>query len=379
MYPHAADSGRHLVLEQGVCRPGWVQTSGDRIVGCGAGVPPSPDVDLPDATIVPGFVDIHAHGGGGASLHQRRCRRDSATAGFHREHGTTTTLASLVTASPADLLRRFGGSPIAREGIVAGIHLEGPWLSAAHCGAHDNTQLRDPTSTEIDGLLAAGDGAIRMVTPHPSAPAATTRSPGWLTRSGCGPWAYRCQLRADPPRHRAGRDGRHPSVQRDAVNASPRTGPALALLQDPRVTVELIADGVHVHPAMVNTTIEAAGADRVALVTDATAAAGVGDGEFRPGPVGVDVVERGGPRARHLGRRGQHRHDGSALRHVAGHGADRDTALTAAVRMTSTTPARTLGIDAPEVCASAGANLVALESDYRVGAVMARGSWVAGQ
>ncbi|HXO48877.1 MAG TPA: N-acetylglucosamine-6-phosphate deacetylase, partial [Mycobacterium sp.] len=57
-----------VVLEQGVCGPGWVETSGDQIVGCGAGAPPHPaDVDLPDAVIVPGFVDIHVHGGGGAT------------------------------------------------------------------------------------------------------------------------------------------------------------------------------------------------------------------------------------------------------------------------------------------------------------------------
>ena len=69
-------------------------------------------------------------------------------------------------------------------------------------------------------------------------------------------------------------------------------GPAIALLQDARVTVELIADGVHVHPAMQRAVIEAAGADRVALVTDSTAAAGLGDGEFRLGTVQIDVVEQ---------------------------------------------------------------------------------------
>src|ERR1700727_2557743 len=161
-----------VVLDQGVCGPGWIETSGDQIVGCGAGAPPHPaDVDLPDAVIVPGFVDIHVHGGGGATYTGGDAAEIKRAAGFHREHGTTTTLANLVTASSADLLAAVWVlTEAAREGIVAGIHLVGPWLSAAHCGAHDNTQLRDPTPAEIDGLLAAGDGAIRMVTLAPERP-----------------------------------------------------------------------------------------------------------------------------------------------------------------------------------------------------------------
>ena len=138
------------------------------------------------------------------------------------------------------------------------------------------------------------------------------------------------------------------------------------------MTVELIADGVHVHPAVVNATIEAAGADRVALVTDATAAAGVGDGEYQLGTVAVDVVER-------VARvRGTSTIAGSTATMdqlfgtVAGLGADRDAALIAAVRMTSTTPARALGLDgAGGLRVGADANLVVLESDYRVDAVMA--------
>ena len=94
-----------VALEQGICRPGWVETSGGRIAGCGSGLPPRPaDVDMPEALVVPGFVDIHAHGGGGASYTDGNDADILRAAMFHRRHGTTTTLASLVTASPADLL-----------------------------------------------------------------------------------------------------------------------------------------------------------------------------------------------------------------------------------------------------------------------------------
>src|SRR5271169_4687119 len=94
-----------VVLGQGLCRPGWVHTSGTQIVGCGPGAAPhSPDLDLPDAVVVPGFVDIHVHGGGGGSYTDGNVSDILRAARFHREHGTTSTLASLVTAPAADLL-----------------------------------------------------------------------------------------------------------------------------------------------------------------------------------------------------------------------------------------------------------------------------------
>ena len=92
---------------------------------------------------------------------------------FHLRHGTTTTLASLVTASPAELIAGVRAlAEATRQGTVAGIHLEGPWLSRARCGAHDPAQMRDPDPAEIDAVLAAGGGAIRMVTLAPELPGA---------------------------------------------------------------------------------------------------------------------------------------------------------------------------------------------------------------
>jgi N-acetylglucosamine-6-phosphate deacetylase len=369
-----------VVLERGVCRPGWVETSGTRITGCGAGAPPRPpDLDLPDAVIVPGFVDIHVHGGGGATYTNGDVSEIQRAARFHRVHGTTTTLASLVTASSADLLagvRVLAEST--REGTVAGIHLEGPWLSAAHCGAHDHTQLRDPTPAEIDTLLAAGDGAIRMVTLAPERPGSDDAI-ARLVDAGVVVALGHTDAGYGQTRHAIDRGatvGTHLfNAMRPLHHREP--GPALALLEDARVTVELIADGVHVHPAVVNATVAATGAGRVALVTDATAAAGVSDGEFRLGAVSVDVVDR-------VARvRGTSTIAGSTatmdqlFAAVAGLGADRDAGLVAAVRMTSMTPARALGIDGVgELRVGAAANLVVLEADYQLSDVMAGGTWL---
>ncbi len=372
-----------VVLPQGVSRPGWVHTSGTTIVGCGAGAPPQPpDVDLPDALLVPGFVDIHVHGGGGASFLGGDVSEVLQAAGFHRGHGTTTTLASLVTAPLSDLLAAVRGlGEATRNGMIAGIHLEGPWLSTAHCGAHDQTQMRDATAAEIDALLTAGDGTIRMITLAPErrgSDDAITR----LVGAGVVVAVGHTDATYEQTRHAielGATVGTHLfNAMRPLHHREP--GPALALLEDPRVTVELIADGVHVHPAVVHTTVQAAGAERVALVTDATAAAGAEDGEYRLGAVPVDVV---GGVARVRGTptiAGSTATMDQVFSAAAGLGPDRDAALIAAVLMTSTTPARALGIDGAGALRVGGdANLVVLNQDLTVHAVMAGGSWVDGR
>jgi N-acetylglucosamine-6-phosphate deacetylase len=368
-----------VALEQGICRPGWVEVSSGQIVGCGSGRPPRPaDVDMPEALVVPGFVDVHVHGGGGASYTDGNDADIVRAAMFHRSHGTTTTLASLVTASPDNLLTAVRAlADSVRLGVVAGIHLEGPWLSTARCGAHDPAQLRDPAPAEIDALLTVGDGAIRMVTLAPERPGsddAITRfaDAGVVVAVGHTDATY------EQTRHAVelgATVGTHLfNAMRPVHHREP--GPVIALLEDARVTVELIADGVHVHPAVQRTVIDAAGADRVALVTDATAAAGLGDGEFRLGAMQVDVVE-------HVARvRGTSTIAGSTatmdqlFRAAATLGSDRGAALAAAVKMTSTTPARALGLDrVGSLRTGADANLVVLNRDLQVMRVMADGGW----
>lgn len=371
-----------VVSDQGLCRPGWVETSGGRITGCASGPPPrTADLDLPDALLVPGFVDIHVHGGGGASYTDGNLENVLRATRFHRSHGTTTTLASMVTASPAQLLTAVGVlAEATRAGSIAGIHLEGPWLSEARCGAHDPQQLRDPEPDEIDALLAAGGDAIRMVTLAPERAGsdhaiARFVDAGVVVAVGHTDATYEQTRRAI---ELGATVGTHLfNAMRPVHHREP--GPAVALLEDARVTVELIADGVHVHPAMQRAVIEVAGADRVALVTDATAAAGLGDGEFWLGTVQVDVVEQA---ARVRGTStiaGSTATMDQLLRAAAGLGSERDAALTAAVKMTSTTPARALGLDrVGSLRPGADANLVVLDRDLQVAGVMTNGEWLAG-
>jgi N-acetylglucosamine-6-phosphate deacetylase len=370
------------VLHGVICRPGWVRTSGRSVRDCGTGDPPQrPDVALPDAVVVPGFVDLHVHGGGGASYTDGNLADIERAAAFHRRHGTTSTLASLVSASPADLLAGLQAlAESTRRRVIDGVHVEGPWLSAARGGAHDIRQLRDPDPAEVDAVLSAGAGAIKMVTLAPERPGsavAIARLVGAnvVVAVGHTDATYEQTRQAID----AGATvGTHLfNAMRPLHHREP--GPALALLQDPRVTVELVADGVHVHPAVTAAVIAAVGPERVALVTDATTAAGLGDGGFRLGQVRIDVT--GGVACVH----GTSTIAGSTatmdqlFRAAIAAGSDRDAALSAAVQVTSTTPARVLGLaDAGTLRAGSAADLVVLDQDSQVRAVLADGEWVTG-
>lgn len=319
---------------------------------------------------------MHVHGGGGASYSNGEIAQAAA---FHRRHGTTTTLASLLSASFDDLLNSVRAlAARTREGLIAGIHLEGPWLSAARCGAHDPAQLRDPRPAEIDALLAAGDGAIRMVTLAPErigGDDAITH----LVDAGVVVAVGHTDANYQQTQHAVSLGatvGTHLfNAMRPLHHREP--GPALALLQDQRVTVELISDGVHVHPAVLRAVIETAGPDRVALVTDATSAAGQGDGAFRLGSLDVDVTS-GVARVRGTSTiAGSTATMDQLFRTAAGLAADPDAGLIAAATMTSATPARALGL--PEVGSlqvGRRADLVVLDRDLAVTAVMAGGEWL---
>ena len=151
----AFKDGRVLATGTG---SGWRELAGD-----GADV-----LDGAGHVLTPGLLDIHNHGGAGASYGEsadaiRTARR------LHRQHGTTRQLLSLVTASPGDLITQIqvAAAETRRDPTILGVHLEGPFLAREYCGAHDPAFLRDPDPDLVERLLGAADGTLRQVTMAP--------------------------------------------------------------------------------------------------------------------------------------------------------------------------------------------------------------------
>src|SRR6201994_2775845 len=152
-YPEiiAAD---HMVTPERVLSPGWLRTDGGRIAAGGAGEPPEPATHHRHWAL-PGFIDLHVHGGGGSSFTEGGPADARRAAAFHRAHGTTRIVASLVTAPVDELERRLAMlASLADEGVIDGIHLEGPFLSAARCGAQDPRYLIGPDAAVYARLHA---------------------------------------------------------------------------------------------------------------------------------------------------------------------------------------------------------------------------------
>ena len=360
-------------------RPGWIESTDGVITAVGAGSSPRPsDRDLPTMTLVPGFVDTHVHGGGGGSFSAGADQTATAVA-LHRRHGTTTLVASLVSEAPDDLLRQVRDlADLVRAGLLAGIHLEGPWLAAQRCGAHDPALLRDPEPGELSRVLDAGDRTIRMVTlaPERSGGIEAIRrivDSGVVAAIGHTEATYAQTCAAIE----AGATvGTHLfNAMRPIHHREP--GPVVALLEDPRVTVEVIADGVHVDAALYRHVTTSAGAGRVSLVTDAMAAAGMDDGAYRIGPLAVEVTDG----VAHLA--GTDTIAGSTATMdtlfrfaVTRSRLPRDEAMRLAVLQSSVNPARALGLPSPVLQPGAGADLVVLDANLEVHAVLCDGGWI---
>jgi N-acetylglucosamine-6-phosphate deacetylase len=255
---------------------------------------------------VSGLVDIHCHGAVGAEFGLDPVG-SVAAARFHREAGASAVVASLVSASDRDLRDRVGVlAPLVADGTLAGIHLEGPFLSQARRGAHDPAQLRDPDLALVEELVevaaaAGAPGAIRQVTfaPEREGSEALVRA---LVAHGIRPAVGHTDADAllvgRTLAEVASLQGA-PALVTHLFNGMPSFhhragGPVAAALSAAargEAVVELITDGVHVAAEVVRMVFETVGPDAVALVSDSMAAAGLGDGSYRLGSLTVDVTD----------------------------------------------------------------------------------------
>ncbi|MBO3661992.1 N-acetylglucosamine-6-phosphate deacetylase [Microbacterium stercoris] len=280
-------------------RDGWVLVREGRIVDAGAAAATLPTgvvrLDAralagPSPLVTPGLIDIHNHGGGGHAV-ESGIDAIRGTLAAHAAHGVTRLVASLVSAPERELRAQLAAiAEVAdADGGLLGAHLEGPCLDPGHRGAHDPRALREPDPDLLDRLIAAGP--VLQVTLAPELPGADAAI---LRLRAAGVTVALGHTGADAQVARAAFDS-GATVLTHAFNAMRglhhrAIGPVGAALEDPRVFLEVIADGIHLDPVVVRT-LFAAAPERVVLVSDAMAAAGMADGSYRLGGLPVEVAD----------------------------------------------------------------------------------------
>ena len=284
-------SAATVLIDQELQKEVWLEIEDGVIRSINSGATPEYDLRF-EGILIPGFVDIHCHGGGGkyfASLNESEIAQVIAT---HRSGGTVVGLASLVTEPIPNLISQIKRLvPFAERGEIAGIHLEGPYLSHARCGAHDPNLLRTPTIAEVETLLDASEGFIKMITIAPELDGALEVIE-YLAKSGV--IAAIGHSQSDAATAQAAID-RGASVVTHFNNAMPKVvdGPGTmssAVINELRVSLELILDGEHVSTQIVRDVFEAA-PNRIVMITDAMSAAGSTDGTYQIASLEVSVKD----------------------------------------------------------------------------------------
>lgn len=396
-----------VVAPGGVLEDGVVVVDGDRLAWVGAAADAPDGVVVPDThtgarTYLPGLVDVHCHGGGGAGFPDSpdvaTARRAAAE---HLRHGTTSLVASLVTADEETLLARTATlAELADAGELAGIHLEGPYLSPHRCGAQDPAYMTEGRPGTVRRVAEAARGWLATMTVAPDVPgvtgldgvAATLAEVGALPSFGHTDATDVVMAQALAEARSAlsvapGARSARPTVTHLFNGMAPwhhRTpGPvpaALAAAARGDAVVELVADGVHLAPGTVRAVFALVGAANIALVTDAMAAAGMPDGDYVLGPAAVVVRDGIARLAPAPGApddsgaiAGGTAHLLDVVRATVAAGVDLADAVTAA----TATPAGVLGrTDIGALAAGLRADVVEVDEDMRPLRVMRAGGWL---
>jgi N-acetylglucosamine-6-phosphate deacetylase len=374
---HLLKSARVITPDEEIA-PGWVLIDGGKIEAVGAGAPPAdmPVTDLAALTLVPGFVDIHVHGGGGFSLMTANADEIRDYGRWVVRHGVTSFLPTVVAADTnagLSFLSAVAGASGEIDGgaTVLGSNLEGPFVSERYRGALPKGWLKSPEPDLVDVFADAGGGYLRIMTLDPDSGGRPlierALARGVRVAVGHTGAGYSSALRA----FNAGAS--HVTHLYNAMRYHHRDpGIVGAAYDHPDVTVEIIADGVHIDPIVVEMAIRLFGSGRVALVSDGVPPAGDTGGRFRLGDEEAHLM---GDRVA--------LEDGT----IAGGAATMDDLLrnivwwrcatiVEAAGMASTVPATVAGAGDRKGRIAPGydADLVALDDDLRVAA-----TWVAGR
>jgi N-acetylglucosamine-6-phosphate deacetylase len=315
-------------------------------------------------TLIPGFVDIHCHGGGGFYFSDTDTENIKKARFAHQEHGTTTLLASLVTQPIGVLEEEIQRLvPLVQSGLFAGIHLEGPYLSEARCGAHQPDLLRNPEIDELAALIDSGFGTIVMVTLAPELP------------GGIEAIKY---LKSRGVKIALGHSQASAAITKEAINAGatlithftngmPKlidaagTITAEALTQS-EIPLEIILDGAHLSDSTLAAVKDSA-QNRIILVTDAISAAGGEDGHYQIGSLDVKVEKNIARLVSNGSLAGSTLTMDKAFKNLL----DSGSSLTEAVHASATLPAETLGLnDVGSISVGKKAHFLEISEDYRI-------------
>jgi N-acetylglucosamine-6-phosphate deacetylase len=338
------------------------------------------EIHATQQTAIPGFVDVHIHGAGGHDVMEGTDAAMTAVARTIARHGTTSFVATTVTASPDDICRSVEG--IARyvatqyetdeaRAEVLGVHYEGPFISAARRGVHPKEWIQPPSAELLDRFLQAAAGNARILTIAPELLGAApcidaARNAGVVVAMGHTDATY------EQARAAIARGVRHAVHVYNAMRPFSHrdSGVIGAVLTTTEVTAELIADGVHVEEPAMRLLLQAKGAGCVILVSDGISATGMPDGKYMLGNFEVTVADG-------VCRNSEGKLAGStltldrALRNIVGLG----IALGDAVRMLTANPAKLLGLEFKKGALRTGADadIVLLDQGLQVTNVWARG------
>lgn len=342
--------------------------------------------DAGESVLTPGFIDLHVHGAGGHDVMEATPAALDTIAATLARRGTTSFVATTVTAPVEALCRSASGiaSYIAeRRGKhssrgtyaeILGIHFEGPFISKARRGVHPEQWIAAPSTDLLKRLFDAAEGTTRILTLAPELPGAlelvdAARAAGVVVSMGHTDATY------DQARAAIQRGATHAAHVFNAMRPFSHrdTGVLGAVLTSPEVTAELIADNVHVDSAAMRILFASKRAEQISLVSDGTAATGMPDGSYRLGE--FDVTVSGGVVRNKEGRlAGSALTLDKALRNVVALGVP----LRDAIRMLTLNPARELGLQAAKgaLVPGADADLVILDPKLQILRVMIGGVWV---
>ncbi|WP_119071877.1 N-acetylglucosamine-6-phosphate deacetylase [Aggregatilinea lenta] len=267
---------------------GWLLVDGTRIAAMGAGDPPEfsdhESIDAQGLTLLPGFVDIHVHGGGGAEAMDATPDALRTMARLYAQHGVTAFTATTwtdsdarITAALEVILEVQGRQP--DGATLLGAYLEGPYLNPIRCGAQSTVHIRTAPRDEATAYLDMG--VIRLVALAPE-----FEENGWLieecVRRGITVSAAHTAATYDQMVAAVARGLTHATHSYNAMTGLHHREPGTlgAVMALPEIRAELIADNIHVHPASMRILYKAKGPDGLVLITDAMRGAGMPEGEY---------------------------------------------------------------------------------------------------